>query len=99
MEQPYENSTVLIYRRPPTGTIQTETQPLVTVITATYNLSAGGREKFVKQWFESVHSQTYPNIEPPVIDVASTDGTVALPESYQNKGIAHAKGKYISDAT
>lgn len=66
--------------------MQADLLPLVTVVTASYNLIAKGREKHVRQCIESVHSQTYPNIEHLVIDGASTDGTIELLESYQKKG-------------
>ena len=53
-------------------------QPKVTVVTPTFNLIEGGREKFFQQCIESVHNQTYQNIEHLIIDGASTDGTLEL---------------------
>ena len=44
-----------------------------------------GREFFIQN-MESVHSQSYPNIEHIVIDGASDDGTIELLEEYQKKG-------------
>ena len=61
-------------------------QPLVTIVTATYNLIEQGRKDWFIQNLESVKSQTYPNIEHIVIDGASTDGTLEILEEYQNKG-------------
>lgn len=52
--------------------------PLVTVITATYNLIENGRTEYIKQNIKSVSSQTYPNIEHIIMDGNSTDGTVDL---------------------
>lgn len=60
--------------------------PKVTVVTATFNLIKEGREKFFRQCVESVHNQTYANVEHLVIDGASTDGTVGLLKEYEKKG-------------
>lgn len=60
--------------------------PLVTIITVTYNLIKNGRKKYLKQCIESVHYQTYKNIEHIVIDGGSTDGTVELLEHYKTLG-------------
>lgn len=59
---------------------------LVSVITITYNIINAGRKEFLRQCFESVHNQTYKNIEHIVIDGASTDGTVDLLREYAEKG-------------
>lgn len=61
-------------------------QPLVTVITVVYNIVENGRKDFLLQNFESVHNQTYKNIEHLVIDGASTDGTIDLLKQYEKKG-------------
>ena len=61
-------------------------EPLVTVVTVTYNLLKSGRKNLIRQCIESVHSQTYPNIEHIIIDGASTDGTRELLEDYARKG-------------
>ncbi|BDW74850.1 hypothetical protein BFINE_06450 [Bacteroides finegoldii DSM 17565] len=45
-----------------------ESTPLVTVITATYNLIENKRAKFIIQCLGSVHNQHYSNIEHIVID-------------------------------
>ncbi len=60
--------------------------PLITVITATYNLRKNQRIKYVKQCIESVQRQTYSNIEHIVIDGASTDGTLDLLREYERIG-------------
>ena len=60
--------------------------PKVTIVTATYNLIKNDREAFFRQCVESVHNQTYPNIEHLIIDGASTDGTLDLIKEYEEKG-------------
>lgn len=61
-------------------------QPLVTVITVVFNIIENGRKDFLIQNFESVHNQTYKNIEHLVVDGASTDGTIDLLKKYEGKG-------------
>lgn len=61
-------------------------KPLISIITITYNLIEKHRESYIKQCIESVHQQTYPNIEHIIIDGASTDGTVKLLNEYVEKG-------------
>lgn len=61
-------------------------QPLVTIITITYNLIKADREKTFRQCIESVHNQTYKNIEHIIIDGASSDGTLDLIKEYEDKG-------------
>lgn len=58
----------------------------VSVVTITYNIINAGRKEFLRQCIESVHDQTYGNIEHIVIDGASTDGTVELIREYADKG-------------
>lgn len=60
--------------------------PKVTVITASYNLLKAEREKTFRQCLESVHNQSYQNIEHIIIDGASTDGTLGLIKEYEDKG-------------
>ena len=67
--------------------------PPITVITATYNLIKNGRKEFFKQCLESVHNQTYPNIDHLIVDGASSDGTVEMLQEYAAKGWI----KYISE--
>ena len=86
-------------------------QPLITIITTTFNLIKAGRKDTFLQMVESIRNQDYPNIEHIVIDGASADGTVDLLKQTGvtfisepdkgihdacNKGIARAKGKYIA---
>ena len=85
-------------------------KPKVTVITVTLNLIKNGREKIFRQCVESVHRQTYKNIEHLIIDGASTDGTLELIAEYEkkgwlrcvsepDKGMADAMNKGIKNAT
>lgn len=60
--------------------------PLVTVVTATYQLLKNKREHYFSECIRSVHEQTYPAIEHLVIDGASDDGTVKLLQEYADKG-------------
>lgn len=61
-------------------------KPKVTIITITYNLINAGRKEFLRQCIESVHNQSYDNIEHIVIDGASTDGTLDLLTEYAEQG-------------
>src|SRR4051812_23613887 len=90
----------------PNSPDQNETQPLVSVITPSFN-----QAKYIERTLESVRNQTYPRIEHIVIDGGSTDGTIEIlkhqtfarwisePDRGQsdalNKGIARAKGDII----
>lgn len=83
-------------------------QPLVSIITASYNSAAT-----LEQTIQSVLGQSYPHIEYIIIDGASTDGTCELIQKYArqisywvsepdrgiadafNKGLRQAQGKYI----
>lgn len=60
--------------------------PKVTIINITYNIINAGRKDFFRQCVESVHNQTYENIEHIVIDGASTDGTLDIIKQYADKG-------------
>lgn len=59
---------------------------LVSVVTITYNIVNAGRKDFLRQCFESVHNQSYKNIEHIVIDGASNDGTLDILQEYADKG-------------
>lgn len=63
-----------------------EILPKVTIVTATFNLIKNGREKFFRKCVESVHNQTYKNIEHFIIDGASNDGTLEIIKDYKDKG-------------
>ncbi len=69
-------------------------KPLVTVVTVTINLIKEKREVYFRQCLESVHNQTYEDIEHIIIDGASTDGSLDLIKEYANKGWI----KYISES-
>lgn len=60
--------------------------PKISIITTTFNLSSDNREEFFKKCCESIHNQTYPNIEHIVQDGASTDGSLELIKEYEKKG-------------
>jgi glycosyltransferase involved in cell wall biosynthesis len=61
--------------------------PLITVVTATYNIIESGRLEVFRQCMESVHQQTYKNIEHIIIDGASTDDTLEVIQDYVDKGL------------
>lgn len=61
-------------------------KPLVTIITATYNLIENDRVKYVRECIESVHRQSYENFEHIIVDGASCDGTIELLKEYEDKG-------------
>ncbi len=63
-----------------------ESRPLVTVVTATFNLIKGGRIDYFRECVESVHAQTYRPIEHLIIDGGSTDGTLDVLREYEDKG-------------
>lgn len=68
-------------------------EPLVTVVTVTYNLIKNQRKDTFVEALQSVKNQSYPNIEHIVVDGASDDGTVELIEEYAEKGFV----KFISE--
>lgn len=70
-----------------------EQEPLVTVVTVTYNVITMGREKTFRQCIESIHEQTYSRIEHLVIDGNSNDGTLEIIQEYADKGWL----RYISE--
>lgn len=62
-------------------------QPLLTIVTATYNLVSAGREKRFRQCVESVHAQScLAQIEHLVVDNESNDGTAELLKGYADRG-------------
>ncbi len=66
--------------------VSSTTAPVATVVTVTLNLLKAGRADFFRQCVESVHAQTYGNIEHIVIDGASDDGTADLIAEYESRG-------------
>ena len=54
-----------------------DSQPLISIALATYNGS-----KFLREQLDSIHSQTYKNIEV-VAGIFSTDDTTAILEDYR----------------
>lgn len=68
-------------------------KPLVSIITVVFNLIKANRSNSFIKCIESVHNQTYKNIEHIVIDGASNDGTIDIIEKYAAKGWI----KYISE--
>lgn len=63
-----------------------EILPKITVVTATFNIINNGRETFFRECVESVHNQTYSNIEHIIMDGASTDGSLHIIQEYVDKG-------------
>lgn len=61
-------------------------RPLVTIVTATFNLFEAGRVDTFIQCIQSVHNQTYDQIEHIIIDGGSTDGTLELIQKYVDMG-------------
>ena len=55
-------------------------QPLISIITVTYN-----GEKHIEETFKSVFGQTYKNFEYIVIDGGSSDQTLKLIRKYEDK--------------
>lgn len=89
--------------------VDTKDQPLVSVITATYN-----RDKYLPFAIESVLKQTHANIEYHIVDDGSADNTTELVKTYmgddriryyfqpnqgqsvaRNVGIRHSRGDFI----
>lgn len=64
----------------------TPSLPIVTVVTATWNIVRAERKKFLLECLESVHNQDYPHIEHLIIDGASDDGTLEFLSKYVNDG-------------
>jgi glycosyltransferase involved in cell wall biosynthesis len=63
-----------------------ELRPLVTIVTATYNIVSAGRLDSFRQCVESIHSQDYENYEHIIIDGASSDGTSDIINEYVQRG-------------
>lgn len=63
-------------------------EPLVTVFTTVYNCS-----NYIRKTIESILNQSYTNFEYIIIDDGSTDDTVAIIQSYDDKRIQHHVNK------
>jgi glycosyltransferase involved in cell wall biosynthesis len=63
-----------------------ELRPLVTIVTATYNIVSAGRVESFRQCIESIHSQDYDNYEHIIIDGSSSDGTLDIINEYVERG-------------
>jgi radical SAM protein with 4Fe4S-binding SPASM domain len=72
----------------------TETEPLVTVYTVTYNT-----ERYIRRAIESVLAQDYPNIEYLIVDDGSTDNTRAIVASYKDPRIIYVHRDHKSFAS
>jgi glycosyltransferase involved in cell wall biosynthesis len=57
-----------------------EARPLISIVIAVYN-----GEKYISRCFESIRSQTFPDVEILFVDGASTDGTVDFLKSHDNE--------------
>ena len=68
-------------------TTQTSTTlPKVSIVTTVWNLYKNGRDGYFRQMMETVHNQTYPNIEHILVNNNSDDGTSDLIQEYVDKG-------------
>ena len=63
-----------------------ELRPLVTIVTATYNIISAGRIDSFRQCVKSIHSQDYENFEHIIIDGSSSDGTLDIINEYVQRG-------------
>jgi glycosyltransferase involved in cell wall biosynthesis len=66
-----------------------EEEPLVTVITPTYN-----HEAYIGQCIESVLSQTYPHWEQIIVDDGSTDRTHEIVKGYRDSRIVYVREEH-----
>ncbi len=70
--------------------VEKKKEKLITILTVVYNA-----ETTIARTMESVLNQTYPNIEYIIIDGASTDGTVRVAKTYQEK-FDKREGRYLN---
>lgn len=61
-------------------------EPLVSIITVTYNIIKNSRLDYLFQCVDSVKTQNYKNIEHIIIDGASNDGTIDFLKKYEDGG-------------
>lgn len=69
-----------LYKKPAAKEVKFVSEPLVSIITPSYN-----QGEFIRETIESVLNQTYKNIEYIVMDGASTDNTVEILKEYGDK--------------
>lgn len=81
----WENCVSIISEKIKCDNDKKKNTPLVSIVTATYNLIKGGRKESFKKCVESVQNQTYKNIEHIIIDGASTDATLEMIKEYSDK--------------
>jgi cellulose synthase/poly-beta-1,6-N-acetylglucosamine synthase-like glycosyltransferase len=60
--------------------MQTESEPLVSIITPVYN-----GEKFIPECLESIRTQTYSNFEHIIVNNCSTDRTLEIAQDYASR--------------
>lgn len=59
---------------------------MISVITPCLNICNDGRLEYFEKMMESIHNQTWTDLEHLVIDGGSTDGTIEILKQYQSKG-------------
>lgn len=68
-----------------TNEFKRDESPLITIVTVTYNVLDAGRRDTFMQCLDSIHNQTYKNIEHLIIDGDSRDGTLEVIRMYHGK--------------
>lgn len=68
-------------------------EPLISVVTPTFNILKNARQNYFEQLCDSVVNQSYKNIEHIIIDGNSDDGTIELIKKYMK----NCRGKYLSE--
>ena len=59
---------------------------MISIVTPCLNIISEKRENTFRKMMESVHKQSFPEIEHIVVDNGSTDGTLKILEEYKQKG-------------
>ena len=67
-------------------------EPLISVVTPTFNIIKYNRQKYFEQLCDSILNQSYNNIEHIIIDGNSDDGTLELIKNHMK----NCRGKYLS---
>lgn len=68
-------------------------EPLISVVTPTFNIIKYNRQKYFEQLCDSILNQSYNNIEHIIIDGNSDDGTLELIKNHMK----NCRGKYLSE--